>query len=333
MSARRAAIGLGAVAAGVVTYLFTATAEQREIRALSVQVKVLPFSTGEDAKAHAGKLKHRGTLKLSSDDRNFGGLSGLIVSEDGSRFLAITDNSDWLTGSLSYRDGRLAGVSAVEIGPLRDPKGHQLSGKGGDAEGLTGSLDGDVFVSFERDHRIWRYPFGKDGLSAKPVPLKTPAALRQAPDNGGLEGLTLLRDGRLLALSESFHDGNDDIRGWLLKDGVDPEDVTLKRRAPFDLTDVRQLPGGDVLTLERRFSRTGGVGFEMRRIKGGDVAGGATLDGEVIADVGMNFIIDNMEGLSVRTGDDGETLVYVVSDDNFNAPVQQTLLMMFVLAD
>jgi hypothetical protein len=47
----------------------------------------------------------------------------------------------------------------------------------------------------------------------------------------------------------------------------------------------------------------------------------------------MNFIIDNMEGLSVRTGEDGETLVYVVSDNNFNGPIQQTLLMMFELKD
>jgi len=57
------------------------------------------------------------------------------------------------------------------------------------------------------------------------------------------------------------------------------------------------------------------------------------LDGEVVADVGMNFMIDNMEGLSVRKGADGETLVYVVSDDNFNTPLQQTLLMMFELKD
>ena len=45
----------------------------------------------------------------------------------------------------------------------------------------------------------------------------------------------------------------------------------------------------------------------------------------------MNFNIDNMEGLSVRTGSGGETLVYAISDDNFNAPLQQNLLMLFEL--
>ena len=262
------------------------------------------------------------------------GVNPLVLpSNDGARFLAITDASHWLTGTLSYRDGKLVGLSATAIAPLRDLKGGALSGKDGDAEGLTGSLDGDVFVSFERDHRIWRYPFGKDGLAAKPSAVTTPAALQEAPDNSGLEGISQLSDGRLLALTEAYHDDAGNIRGWLLKDGRDPEAITLARRAPFDLTDVRQLANGDVLTLERRFNRIAGVGFEMRRIKGADVAAGATLDGEVVADVGMNFIIDNMEGLSVRNSEDGETLVYLVSDNNFNGPVQQTLLMMFELKD
>lgn len=316
----------------VAAYLFSATAEQTA-RALEVHANALPFSTGEDAKSFAGKLRHRGTLKLTSDDGDFGGISALIVSDDGARFLGITDSSHWLTGTLSYRDGKLVGFKGTAIAPLLDLNGHALSGKDGDAEGLTGSLDGDVFVSFERDHRIWRYAFGKDGLSAKPSVVPTPAALKQAPGNSGLEGIARLSDGRLLAITEAYHDDAGNIRGWLLKDGADPEAIALKRRAPFDLTDVRQLASGDVLTLERRFSQLGGVGFEVRRIKGADVVAGATMDGEVVADVGMNFIIDNMEGLAVRTGEDGETLVYVVSDDNFNRPVQQTLLMMFELKD
>ena len=300
---------------------------------LTIKSHTLPFSTGEEAKGTVGKLVHRGTLRLTSEDKEFGGLSGLIVSDDGTQFLAITDSSHWLTGKLRYRDGRLAGVTGVEIAPLLAPDGTALSGKDGDAEGLTGSLDGDVYVSFERDHRIWRYPFGEAGLGAKPAVVATPTELKRAPGNGGLEGIALLSDGRLLALSESFHNDEGNIRGWLLKPGSDPVSLTLKRRMPFDLTDVRQLSNGDVLTLERRFSRAGGVGFEMRRIPADTIAADALLDGDVVADVGMNFMIDNMEGLSVRKSADGETLVYVVSDDNFNTPLQQTLLMLFELKD
>jgi len=138
-----------------------------------------------------------------------------------------------------------------------------------------------------------------------------------------------------LALTEAFADDAGNYRGWLIApDGkVSAGDLALKPRMPFELTDVRQLANGDVLTLERRFNTIGGIGFEMRRIAGSTVSEGAVLDGEVVADAGMNFIIDNMEGLSVRKGADGETLVYLASDDNFNAPLQQTLIMMFELKD
>lgn len=301
------------------------------VKPLAIESRALPFSTGEDAKSTLGKLVHRGSLRLTSDDSDFGGISGLIVSADGARFLAITDDSHWLTGALQYRDGKLVRAAGGEIGPLIAPDGSVLRGKEGDAEGLTGSLDGDVYVSFEGDHRIWRYGFGRDGLGARPDVVATPADLKRAPGNGGLEGLALLSSGRLLALTESFRDSAGNIRGWLLGQGADPAPLALKRRLPFDLTDVRELANGDVLTLERRFSRAGGVGFEMRRIPGASVVADAVLDGDVVADAGMNFIIDNMEGLSVRKGADGETLIYLVSDDNFNAPLQQTLLMMFEL--
>jgi hypothetical protein len=100
---------------------------------------------------------------------------------------------------------------------------------------------------------------------------------------------------------------------------------------PFDLTDIQQRENGDLLTLERRFSRTGGIGFSVRHIEAKSIAPGAVLDGEVVADAAMNFMIDNMEGMSLRKGANGETLIYLVSDDNFNAPLQQNLLMLFEL--
>jgi hypothetical protein len=310
-----------------------ACADDHPPHAVQIDSRAVPLSTSDESKTTLGKLIHRGTLRLTSPYKGVGGLSGLIVSDDGARFLAITDESHWLTGALTYRDGKLASASGTQIGHFTAPDGSQLHGKDGDAEGLAGSIDGDVFVSFERDHRVWRYAFGKDGLGAKAVNVPVPPDLAKAPGNSGLEAVARLGDGRLLAMTEAFHDANGDIRGWVLAEGKDPVEVTLKRRAPFDLTDIRQLPNGDLLTLERRFSKIGGVGFQMRRIPAASLGAKAPMDGEVVADAGMSYVIDNMEGLSVRTTADGKTLVYLLSDDNFNAPLQQTLLMMFELKD
>ena len=311
----------------------TACAEEKS-RPLEIESKPVPLSYADRQARTLGQLHHRGTLKLTSPDSDFGGLSGLIVSPDGQRFLAITDASYWLTGELTYTDGRLSGVKGSHIAPLRDPDGKPLSGKRGDAESLAGSLDGDVYVSFEGNHRIWKYAFGRKGLDAEAVPVKTPDALADAPGNGGLEAIEILKDGTLLALTETMLDKSGNARGWLINpaDGKS-QALAIVPRQPFRITDARQLPDGDVLTLERRFSRAGGVGFSLRRIKADELKPGTAVTATVIADAGMEHAIDNMEGLALRSAGPDRTLLYVVSDDNFNRPLQQTLLMLFELRD
>ena len=44
----------------------------------------------------------------------------------------------------------------------------------------------------------------------------------------------------------------------------------------------------------------------------------------------IHYQIDNMEGLAVRPGENGETLLTIVSDDN-NSLLQRTLLLQFAL--
>ena len=125
-------------------------------------------------------------------------------------------------------------------------------------------------------------PAAKKELALQ-VPVAAPPDLSRAPRNGGLEGITLLSDGRLLALTESFFDDAGNYRGWLIAPGDEnhSEALALKPRMPFQLTDVRQLANGDLLTLERRYNPIGGVGFQMRRVAGASVGAGAVLDGDM----------------------------------------------------
>jgi hypothetical protein len=52
----------------------------------------------------------------------------------------------------------------------------------------------------------------------------------------------------------------------------------------------------------------------------------------VIARLEGSLTVDNMEGIDSRQGPGGETLVYVLSDDNAN-PLQRTYLLMFQLIE
>ena len=155
--------------------------------------------------------------------------------------------------------------------------------------------------------------------------------MKDAVNNKGVEALASLPDGSLLAITEATMAAEDEIKGWRVT-ANDTTSVSLKRIAPFDLTDMALLPSGDLLTLERRFSTLGGVGAQIRRIPAHALEQDAPLDGEVIYRSTAGQTVDNMEGIAVRTAADGRTLVYVVSDDNFN-PLQRTLLLMFELHD
>jgi hypothetical protein len=56
------------------------------------------------------------------------------------------------------------------------------------------------------------------------------------------------------------------------------------------------------------------------------------LSGTTLAVLRPPMTLDNMEGVAARRTAAGETLLYLISDDNFRAG-QRTLLLVFALAE
>lgn len=367
ISAKAATSGAGfarafTAAIALVSCVAACTHEGDSSRPLVFESRTVGFSREDPLQTTHGKLRFRGGLELRSGDDDFGGLSALLVSADGRDFITVTDQGHWVTGTLEYEDGNLSSAKGGWIAPMLDMDGQPLLEKAGDAEGMASAVDGshadDLFVSFEGDHRVWRYPFGRDGVRAMPVELALPPEALKAPRNGGLEGVTRLGDGLLFAVSERYRDRSGNYRAWTLSfpplagahQGpgtataatlasavATPRALSVHPMPPYSMTDVRELPDGDLLTLERRYNPVDGVGVQMRRIPSAvlrrAIESGTELplDGELIVSFDDDYEIDNMEGLSLRTGESGETLVYMISDDNFNRPMQRTLLLMFEL--
>jgi hypothetical protein len=75
-----------------------------------------------------------------------------------------------------------------------------------------------------------------------------------------------------------------------------------------------------------------GVSVRLMRVAAADIRPGAHLEGREIARWGPPLTVDNFEGVAARRGPDGETLIYLLSDDNFHL-LQRTLLVMFALED
>lgn len=321
---------------------FTASASA-EPRAVEVSNKQLLWNPQDRSETQTGSLLWAGGIEISSQDSDFGGWSGLAVSPDGSSLLAVSDKGHWLTAIILYDERqRLSGIVEAKIAPMLGLDGKPIAGKQlGDAESLvvdigpSGSLMSTAYVSFERAHRIWRYDLKRAGADAKPEQILTQRHFGRLNNNGGIESVEILspaKEGgkkRLLAITEDTLDPRGNIKAFIA-DGHDIAWFGVKPHQPFKPTDIAFTPDGDLLMLERRFSLLGGVGMQLRRIKGEDIVPGAVVDGEVLVNVGQRYSIDNMEGLAIREDENGDLLIYMIADDNFN-PVQRTVLLMFRL--
>jgi hypothetical protein len=209
-----------------------------------------------------------------------------------------------------------------------------------DSEGMTladGDTDkGTVYLSFERKHRIARYPFDKVRFGPPSGTIPLPSGLTKALGaNRGIEAITVIKAGKLkgtlVAFAEGSTSGAGNLQAWLIG-GPAPGSITLKRIGGFDVTDAAALPDGGVVVLERRFRFSEGVKMRIRRIAASELKKGALISGEVLLEANDSFNIDNMEGIAAHRGASGETVLTLMSDDNFS-PLQRTLIMQFALPE
>ncbi len=280
--------------------------------------------------ARIGQVTWMGGLELRSPNARFGGLSALLISPDGTRVTAVSDKGRWLSFPLRHdADGYLIGVDAGTIAPLRGLNGKPLGDRWDkDAESLARLPDGSLAVAFERNHRLWRYGPGAEPLSGIPTPLTPPIDLNALGRNSGIEALSDLGGGNLLAIAEGKEGAGESPA--FLKRGKQWHSLTYARDSDFRPTGAARLPDGDILVVERFFNVLEGVRIRLVRVPGAAVRPGVRLKGEVIATLAPPLPLDNMEGVALRQGANGETLIYLISDDNFNV-LQRTLLMLFVL--
>jgi len=276
-----------------------------------------------------GRLEYLAGFALTSDAKDFGGLSGASLSTDGDTLTAVADIGVWFRLKLRHdAGGRLIGVSGGESGRLKDEHGKPLTSKYvGDAESITRAADGSYYVTFEGWHRLWRYKAASDPLRAAAKYVRAPKAMASLPGNEGVEAATQLLDGRFLLLSEGGFTGDSDLQGWL-RDGKRWADLTLAPTGAFKPTDLTVLPSGDVLLLERSASLFGGFAARLSVIGAATIAPGARLAGQELAIIENPLPVDNFEGIAARRAPDGSVLIYLLSDDNFNE-MERTLLLQF----
>lgn len=294
------------------------------------------FKLGSDQKTF-DKLEFIGGIEFTSSNAHVGALSGITLIKGRNQILAVTDTGYWFTAAIKRNSsGAPIALEAGRMAPLLDRFGRPYQHKwNADAESIV--IDGNnALVSFERDNRVLQYRLDLENFASIPERVELNLDVTKLRANKGLE--TILKapvDGPLrgatIIISERSYAKKKRIKAAILS-GPGKGLFTVKRKGKFDITDGDFLPNGDLILLERRFNLANGIGMRLRKIKAGKIKSGSNLKGKTLLKVDGSYQIDNMEGLSITTDDEGHIYLSLISDDN-HSMLQRNLYLEFKFVD
>ncbi len=285
----------------------------------AVKITAVPLDASDPSKTAIGAFRYAGGLQVqSTETARLHGLSDLVVSADGWDAAMVSDDGDAVDLQLLLsRDGGLVGLSNFDLRPLTGLDSQPLQGKTwGDAEGLAILPSGDRLVSFEREHRIWRYR--ADDARATPVNMP-PVAMAE---NDGMEGLAAAP----AVAADAYWVGVEPGGIWLCRLSAACKAVEGLPTPPlgFRLSSLTTGPNGELVILHHSY--TPGVGSRIVVTVVSDPLGAKRVIGGFA--MAPSPLTDNFEGVAVVAKPNGDWRLYLLSDDNFSAS-QRTLLIAF----
>ncbi|WP_157966217.1 esterase-like activity of phytase family protein [Oceanibium sediminis] len=254
-----------------------------------------------------------------------GSFSGLALSADGTRIITVSDKGSYVTATLERgEDGTLSAVRADAYGPLLDPRGAPVQRYDVDAEGLAVGPDGELFVSFEANHRVWAYTALDQPARALPVP----AAFRALQNNSGLEALFTGPDGALYTMPERSGELARPYPVYRYDGAEWSTAFSLPRRPPHLMSGADLGPDGRLYVVERHWN--GFLSFSTRIRRFNVTPGG--LSGEETLLESRLGLYDNLEGIATWRDPQGRTRLLLISDDN-ESFLQATELVEFIVEE
>ncbi|UAL10018.1 esterase-like activity of phytase family protein [Caulobacter segnis] len=298
---------------------------------ITVTTTPVPLDPADPAKVVVGGgFTYAGGLALTSADTSrLHGLSDLSVTTDG-RLTAISDEGDVFEAQLRLdAGGKLVGLSGGKLRPLPGLDGQPLPGKQkADAEGLAVLPNGERLVSFEGDHRIWRYAVTPDGTWSRPAPAPKPSTI--FPDNEGMEAIAAYP----AAGPDAYIVGGEEGEVWLCRLSSECRSLPPQSGPDFTwgLTAFAPFAGTAVATLHRGYDPIRGWRAVVRFISDPTLPPARQ---RTIAALHIDGAMprDNFEGLALAGpppgAPPGATRLYLISDDGAVGKNQRTLLLAF----
>lgn len=292
-----ATIMLVAAIAAFASWVTATRADRYPIAARTVtlhgEALVLPADAG-------APLRLVGAWRLTADDYRFGGLSALVVSDGG--LMALSDSGGLFRFAFPTGPRETVFVSELRAGP-----GAATLKKNRDSEALVLDPDGEGWwVAFEFRNEIWRYSRTFDGATGR-----IGFGLKRWPVNLGIEAMLVDRD-RLILIPEQAHEVV-----TLIGDRATSKPLV---GVGSKIADAVRLPDGAILVLLREVGLSGFRTSLGLLVEGTDAW---RVERRVPLNVGT---LANLEGLAVERRPHGALRLWIVSDDNFQHPLETVLV-------
>lgn len=250
-----------------------------------------------------GFAKADGTL-LSNVMPNFGrgsgGFSSLEITDNGTKFITVSDKGQIAIGSVVRENGQMTDLTVGQTFMLKDPQGNPSTGRNFDSEGLALDGKGGFYLSLEGPARVWHYT----SATAIPTQISVPAEFANYGENSSLEALAIDAKGDVITLPERSGRHSTPFpvyawngRGWSVRFQLDRILPFLPVGADFD-------DRGNLYILERDFQ---GILFRSRVRR---------ITPDLTSTTILEISHDNLEGISVWRDDQGKLRATMISDNN-----------------
>lgn len=287
------------------------------------ETRLLQIPLSDEMPTRAGELVFLSGHHISLDDTRLGGISGIEIAND--HFTAISDQAHWISGKITVDKDIITNIQIHNIQPVLDMSGNPLTGQNNeDSEGLS-HFGQTWFISFERNHRIWRY--ASPDAAARPITFTLPG-MENLVGNDGIEALVHLEDGRLLIFAEKAKQGSSTV--WIQHPDGQQTRTVYYPKAEFSVVGATPLPDNSgILVLERAWSpeksnRNRIMFVPAARLDNPDDG----LMGQELASIHPPMNVDNYEAIAVNRGTAHSFVIDILSDDNFSTS-QRSLWLRF----
>ena len=222
------------------------------------------------------------------------------------------------------------------MAPILGADGKPLAARGWyDTESLT-QMDGMFYVGIERVEQIVRLDYRRSGLLARGEPIAVPPDFKTFTYNKSLECLagppkSSPLAGNLIVITERSLDSAGNHRAFLIKMAATRSSASASSAATTSTSPTARSCRpptcccSSAAIRRRAVSPCASAACRLASIKPD-----ALVDGKALIEADLAYQIDNMEGIAVHRNARNETIITLVSDDNFSV-IQRNLLLQFTL--